>query len=130
MKTEHSKYQVTTQGECTIDSPLGLPMSSGAGIAGYVSDSLRIYASIEHQVGGVSSDKPITLEKAGPRAKIYFRPGYTRAAIVTCGGLSPGLNNVIRSIFMQLYHRSESTLWLSVLEATGQPASMHYRVSH
>jgi 6-phosphofructokinase 1 len=46
-----------------------------------------------------------TLEKAGPRAKIFFRPGYTRAAIMTCGGLSPGLNNVIRSLYLQLFYR-------------------------
>ncbi len=98
-----AKYQVETLGECSIESPLKLPVSSGAGMAGYVSDSVRIHARIECQED--SSESPVTLEKAGPRAKIYFRPGYTRAAIVTCGGLSPGLNNVIRSIFMQTYHR-------------------------
>ncbi len=43
-------------------------------------------------------------ELAGPRAQLYFDPSQTRAAIVTCGGLCPGLNNVIRSIFLELYH--------------------------
>src|SRR5262245_37836604 len=37
-------------------------------------------------------------EVAGPREHIYFEPAETRAAIVTCGGLCPGLNNVIRGL--------------------------------
>lgn len=41
-------------------------------------------------------------ERAGPRRKLYFNPEETRAAIVTCGGLCPGLNNVIRSVTRQL----------------------------
>lgn len=43
-------------------------------------------------------------EKAGPRARIFFDPAYTRAGIVTCGGLCPGLNSVIRSVYLQLHH--------------------------
>lgn len=42
-------------------------------------------------------------ELAGPRDKIYFDPSKTRAAIVTCGGICPGLNNVIRGIVLELY---------------------------
>ena len=42
---------------------------------------------------------------AGPAKKIYFDPAATRAAIVTCGGLCPGLNAVIRSLVLQLVHR-------------------------
>jgi 6-phosphofructokinase 1 len=95
---------VKTLGECLIDSPIGLPVSAGAGIAGYVSDSVRVGVSIEQSMDG-GSPPQATLEKAGPRARIYFRPGYTRAAIMTCGGLSPGLNNVIRSLYLQLYYR-------------------------
>jgi 6-phosphofructokinase 1 len=36
--------------------------------------------------------------RAGPRARTYFDPSAVRAAIVTCGGLCPGLNNVIREL--------------------------------
>lgn len=43
-------------------------------------------------------------EIAGPREKLFFDPKKTRAGIVTCGGLCPGLNNVIRSLVLQLYH--------------------------
>jgi len=43
-------------------------------------------------------------EAAGPRREIYFPPEESAAAIVTCGGLCPGINDVIRAIYMQLYH--------------------------
>jgi 6-phosphofructokinase 1 len=46
----------------------------------------------------------VTFELAGPRAKLFFDPAKTRAGIVTCGGLCPGLNNVIRSLFLELHH--------------------------
>ena len=36
--------------------------------------------------------------RAGPRRLLHFDPKKVNAAIVTCGGLCPGLNNVIREI--------------------------------
>jgi 6-phosphofructokinase 1 len=47
---------------------------------------------------------PPSIELAGPRREIYFKPADTCIAIVTCGGLCPGINDVIRSIVMQAYH--------------------------
>lgn len=99
-----SEYEIESLGECRIDSPLAMPVSSGAGVAGYVADSIRIAVNIERHGKGPAHSSA-TLEKCGPRAKLYFRPGYTKAAIMTCGGLSPGLNNVIRSLYMELFHR-------------------------
>lgn len=52
--------------------------------------------------GGVAPDDLLLFEKAGPRKKLFFDPAQTRAAIVTCGGLCPGLNNVIRSVTREL----------------------------
>lgn len=49
--------------------------------------------------------RPMTLERAGARKKIFFDSVKTRAAIVTCGGLCPGLNDVIRAITMVLWYR-------------------------
>jgi 6-phosphofructokinase 1 len=57
------------------------------------------YDSIKDQRG-----KPISVELAGPREKIYFPPAQTKAAIVTCGGLCPGINDVIRSIIITLFY--------------------------
>nr|WP_232034945.1 ATP-dependent 6-phosphofructokinase [Desulfovibrio ferrophilus] len=43
-------------------------------------------------------------EKAGPREHTYFDPSKTKCAIVTCGGLCPGINDVIRAIVMEAHH--------------------------
>lgn len=40
--------------------------------------------------------------RAGPRSEIVFKPADVHAAIVTCGGLCPGLNDVIRQIVITL----------------------------
>jgi 6-phosphofructokinase 1 len=48
--------------------------------------------------------KPPAFEIAGPQNKIYFDPSKLKCGIVTCGGLCPGLNDVIRAIVMGLYY--------------------------
>ncbi|KAJ0768782.1 putative 6-phosphofructokinase [Helianthus annuus] len=54
----------------------------------------------------VHKDGPrgIHFRRAGPRQRVYFAPDEVHAAIVTCGGLCPGLNTVIREIVCALYH--------------------------
>ena len=41
--------------------------------------------------------------RAGPRSTTHFDPETVRAAIVTCGGLCPGLNNVVRELVHSLF---------------------------
>lgn len=84
---------ITTLGEPRFDSPLRRP----------VRDDLRVPASLflEGEAPRAAGD---TFELAGPRAKLFFDPATVRAGIVTCGGLCPGINNVIRSIFLELHH--------------------------
>lgn len=48
-------------------------------------------------------EPPLSFEKAGPRPKIFFDPKKVKCAIVTAGGLCPGLNDVIRAIVLELY---------------------------
>lgn len=50
-------------------------------------------------------DSELTFELAGPRETLHFEPENVTSAIVTCGGLCPGLNDVIRSIVMESYYR-------------------------
>jgi 6-phosphofructokinase 1 len=90
--------KVKMLGECTIDSPLNLPEAL------YVSDETRVRYAAEIPDETETAEE-VTFEKAGPRKKIFFDPAETKAAIVTCGGLSPGLNDVIRAIVMQLYYK-------------------------
>ncbi|CAJ1976589.1 unnamed protein product [Sphenostylis stenocarpa] len=44
------------------------------------------------------SPRGVHFRRAGPREKVYFEPEKVRACIVTCGGLCPGINTVIREI--------------------------------
>jgi 6-phosphofructokinase 1 len=48
--------------------------------------------------------RPPHFQMAGPRDKIYFDPSKLKCGLVTCGGLCPGLNDVIRAIVMGLFH--------------------------
>jgi 6-phosphofructokinase 1 len=50
-------------------------------------------------------ETPLSFELAGPRERVYFDPPKTTAAIVSCGGLCPGLNDIIRGIVMELSYR-------------------------
>ncbi len=54
------------------------------------------------QTALANGSEPITIERSGPREQIYFNPARTIAAVVTCGGLCPGLNDVIRGLVMTL----------------------------
>jgi 6-phosphofructokinase 1 len=68
-----------------------------------VPDKARVRYQIEFRTPqDLAGD--IAFEKAGPRERIFFRPDRTRAAIVTCGGLCPGLNDVVRSAVLELYY--------------------------
>jgi 6-phosphofructokinase 1 len=64
-----------------------------------ISDDVRIPERIE-----IGAEPGLQFELAGPRAKLFFEAKKTRAGIVTCGGLCPGLNNVIRSLFLELHY--------------------------
>lgn len=50
----------------------------------------------------LGSGPPQSLEQAGPRREIYFDPAQIACGIVTCGGLCPGLNDVIRAVTLTL----------------------------
>src|SRR5512138_100951 len=84
---------VTTLGEARFPSPLKRS----------VSDRARIPARIVEDPDAPPEDN-LKFELAGPRAKLFFDPKTVRAGIVTCGGLCPGLNNVIRSVYLELRH--------------------------
>lgn len=97
-------FAVTSLGPASIPSPLALSNTKGEQVCDFVPDDIRIHYEIETSPGR-RPRLDLLVEKAGPRAKIFFEPRKCQAAIVTCGGLCPGLNNVIRSAFLELYHR-------------------------
>lgn len=74
----------------------------------YISDRERVLFDPTLAQCEKCSDKgvdPPSLEVAGPRELIYFDPASVKAAILTAGGLCPGLNDVIRGIVLGLHHR-------------------------
>ncbi len=99
-------FTVPRLGEAKISSPIKMSTIAGDKIANYVRDDEFILYNIDAKPGHFEQEyrNEDLLEKAGPREKIYFSPGHVHAGIVTCGGLCPGLNNVIRAIVRTLWH--------------------------
>ncbi|MFQ5686506.1 MAG: ATP-dependent 6-phosphofructokinase [Candidatus Scalindua sp.] len=73
----------------------------------YVGDDqyIRYDIAVTNGKSEAGLDRSNLIEKAGPREKIYFEPAKVNAGVVTCGGLCPGLNDVIRAIVMTLWYR-------------------------
>jgi 6-phosphofructokinase 1 len=92
-------FEVSRLGEGHIPSPLkGLY---------FVKNGERVifHSSLSEVNEYVEGGKPIpSFEKAGPREKMFFDPSKLKCGIVTCGGLCPGLNSVIRAIVLCLHH--------------------------
>jgi len=61
--------------------------------------------TLEIGEGRAIGEPQLSFEAAGPRERIFFNPAKTTAAIVTCGGLCPGLNDIIRGLVTQLHYR-------------------------
>jgi 6-phosphofructokinase 1 len=93
---------VAALGEPGIQSPLRRTSTPGDGAAKFIPENRYVRHAVEF-TGEISKEEDVLFEKAGARERIYFDPARTTAAIVTCGGLCPGLNNVIRSVFLELH---------------------------
>ncbi|TDD89381.1 ATP-dependent 6-phosphofructokinase [Saccharopolyspora karakumensis] len=92
-------------GECRHDSPLSALLAAKRTSPHYVAEGDRVLLEdtvsmlAEH---GLPPEELPSFEAAGPRRKIYFDPARVTAGIVTCGGLCPGLNDVIRGLVQEL----------------------------
>jgi 6-phosphofructokinase 1 len=99
---------IKTLGPARIESPLAALLDARQTTEHYVDEGDRVLLDDTLGMvlarGGSVGDLP-SFEPAGPRRKIFFDPSKARAGIVTCGGLCPGLNDVIRSLVRNLtYH--------------------------
>jgi len=97
--TKEPDFTVMNLGECTIPSPM-------SGVRFVRDDDYILYHSDIREIRRYIAlgKEPPLLEEAGPRDKIFFDPAGLACGIVTCGGLCPGLNNVIRAIVLSLRH--------------------------
>ncbi|HEY9054318.1 MAG TPA: ATP-dependent 6-phosphofructokinase [Rectinemataceae bacterium] len=97
-------FSIESLGRPNLDSPLGLSRSYGDFSPNFASDEDLIRYRIGASAGIADAPaKSELLELAGPREKIYFSPSHVHAGIVTCGGLCPGLNDVIRAVVRSLW---------------------------
>jgi len=95
-------------GKCSIKTPLKLSKVEGDDLYDYIEDGERVlYSASFNKVKDQCAlgEEPLSFERPGPKEFLYFEPAKTKAAIVTCGGLCPGLNNVIRGLVRQLWDR-------------------------
>jgi 6-phosphofructokinase 1 len=99
-----SASSVLSLGPRLIPSPLRLSRSIGADLPPYVADDALVLKDVEFESARAAGalDPTKTFERAGPREHLFFEPAKTRVAIVTAGGLCPGINNVVRSAVLQL----------------------------
>jgi 6-phosphofructokinase 1 len=104
--SEESDFSVSTLGRCAIPSPIVLSKRVGDFQANYVDDDEFVRFEVDTQEGDQGKlDRTQLFEKAGPRKLIYFAPSHVHAGLVTCGGLCPGINDVIRAIVRCLWFR-------------------------
>jgi len=100
-------FTISKLGECRIPSPMQ--------VGQFVGDDERVLYHDKMEEVKVyldSGKEPPQFETAGPREKVYFDPSKLKCGIVTCGGLCPGLNDVIRAIVLGLfYHYGVKTVF-------------------
>lgn len=105
MAHENLEIDIPTLGPAKITSPALALRSKGTQC--FVQNNERVL--VDGSVSAVPQTKtgaevPPSFEVAGPREKVFFDSSKMRCAVVTCGGLCPGLNAIIRSITLELYY--------------------------
>lgn len=105
---KYEDFLVPVLGKGNVLSPLKNTEKADSPVYKFVEENDRILYDVSvdnfnhcRETGEI----PVSFEKAGPKEYIFFEPAKTKVAIVTCGGLCPGVNNVIRSLVNQLYYR-------------------------
>ncbi len=92
---------IKSLGSCEVISPL---RHRGGVDVSFKMDAERVL--FDHRMSPGEEPQPkLSFEVAGAREHIFFNPAKTTAGIVTCGGLCPGLNDIIRGIVTQLHLR-------------------------
>jgi len=105
---KYEDFLVSTLGSGNVVTPLKKGQRDDSPVYKFVNDDERILydVTLEHfNKCRETGEMPVSFEKAGPKENIYFEPAKTKVGIVTCGGLCPGVNNVIRSLVNQLFYR-------------------------
>ncbi|GLZ56021.1 ATP-dependent 6-phosphofructokinase [Actinomycetospora sp. NBRC 106378] len=100
---ELEDLHVRTLGECRIPSPFSVLLTDKQTTPHFVHEDDRVMLDDTMSVIASRSMETLpSLETAGARRNIYFDPADTTVGIVSCGGLCPGVNNVIRGVVQEL----------------------------
>lgn len=105
---QYEDFLIKSLGHGNVISPLKQGQRADSPVYKFVEDNERILYEVSLNYFNICREKgetPVSFEKAGPREMIFFEPAKTKVGIVTCGGICPGLNNVIRSLVNQLHYR-------------------------
>jgi 6-phosphofructokinase 1 len=102
-RVEASDLEIKTLGPCRYESPVATRLGQAA--VHHVGRAERVLLDdrFSRVIAEGYSALP-TFELAGPRNRIFFDPTKLRCGIVTCGGLCPGINNVVRGLVLELTH--------------------------
>jgi 6-phosphofructokinase 1 len=106
LSIEHSDTVIESLGTAKIESPL-LREPDQLSIQPFINEGEGVLINIKTNLLAEMLKKgklPPSFELAGPRRQIYFDPSKLRCGLVTCGGLCPGLNDIIRSVVLELYY--------------------------
>jgi len=106
MNPESLITDIPTLGKATLPSPLQ-KRADETGSSSFVSDQDRVIIEVDDiRVNQMIKDAKALpcFELAGPRRRIFFDPSKLKCALVTCGGLCPGINDIIRSIVLELHY--------------------------
>ena len=98
--------EIPTLGKATLPSPLN-KRAEASDSTGFVSDQRRIIIEVDDdEIKRMfkTEKTPPSFELAGPRQQIFFDASKVKCALVTCGGLCPGINDIIRSIVLELHY--------------------------
>ncbi len=100
-------FTISKLGTAKIPSPLQAFYGDEANSLHFVQDTQDLihYKAFDLPHDTMEFRPSDYLELAGPRKEIFFVPKHVHAGIVTCGGLCPGLNDVIREITRSLWYR-------------------------
>jgi 6-phosphofructokinase 1 len=90
-------FTVSRLGGCRFPSPM-------AGVRFVGDDERVLYPARLEDLRAYAGQDPPAMEVAGPRERLFFDSAKLACGIVTCGGLCPGLNDVVRSIVLSLHH--------------------------
>ncbi len=114
---KYEDFLVHSLGKGNVISPLKNTQKSDSPVHRFVDENDRILYDVSTENFlryKETGETPISFERTGPKETIFFEPAKTKVAIVTCGGLCPGLNNVIRALVNELYYRYGITRVLGI----------------